>query len=61
MEEGKSIVLPCPRCGKETKPEGNPFRPFCSRRCKLIDLGKWVEGEYVIPSQDDETETEDQE
>ena len=29
--------------------EGNPFRPFCSRRCKLIDLGKWAAEEYHVP------------
>ncbi len=27
----------------------NAFAPFCSERCKLIDLGKWASGEYVIP------------
>jgi len=38
----------CPRCGKETAYEENPFRPFCSERCRLIDLGKWADEEYVI-------------
>jgi hypothetical protein len=27
----------------------NPFRPFCSERCRTIDLGKWVAGDYRIP------------
>jgi uncharacterized protein len=31
---------------------GNPFRPFCSERCKLIDLGRWAGGEYRIPTQE---------
>ena len=39
----------CPRCGKETPYEGNQFRPFCSERCKLIDLGKWASEEYAVP------------
>jgi uncharacterized protein len=39
----------CPRCAKEIEPENNPFRPFCSDRCKLIDLGFWISGTYRIP------------
>lgn len=30
----------------------NKFRPFCSERCKLIDLGAWADGSYAIPDQD---------
>lgn len=40
----------CPICKKITTWEENPNRPFCSRRCKLIDLGRWAGGEYRIPS-----------
>jgi len=40
----------CPRCGKETETAKNPFRPFCSERCKLVDLGNWLSGNYRIPS-----------
>jgi endogenous inhibitor of DNA gyrase (YacG/DUF329 family) len=39
----------CPICKQETTYEGNPFRPFCSERCKLIDLDNWLEGRYRIP------------
>ncbi|MGQ9571229.1 MAG: DNA gyrase inhibitor YacG [Thermodesulfovibrionales bacterium] len=38
----------CPTCKKKTTWEENPWRPFCSERCKLIDLGKWVSEEYRI-------------
>ncbi len=38
----------CPICKKETKWEENQFRPFCSDRCRLIDLGKWASDEYRI-------------
>jgi endogenous inhibitor of DNA gyrase (YacG/DUF329 family) len=38
----------CPICKKETTWEGNLFRPFCSERCRLIDLGKWASGDYRI-------------
>ncbi len=38
----------CPTCKKKTEWENNPYRPFCSERCKLIDLGKWAAEEYKI-------------
>ena len=41
----------CPVCRKETEWEGNPFRPFCSERCKLTDLGAWAGEEYRIPGE----------
>lgn len=42
----------CPTCTKslEWKPE-NKFRPFCSERCKLIDLGEWANEERAIPGE----------
>ncbi|MCZ6515696.1 MAG: DNA gyrase inhibitor YacG [Acidobacteria bacterium] len=40
----------CPHCKKETLYKGNPWRPFCSDRCKQIDLGKWATENYVISS-----------
>jgi endogenous inhibitor of DNA gyrase (YacG/DUF329 family) len=39
----------CPTCNKQVKWEDNPFRPFCSERCKLVDLSKWVSEEYRVP------------
>ncbi|MBV6496107.1 MAG: DNA gyrase inhibitor YacG [Acidobacteria bacterium ACB1] len=39
----------CPQCGKETEFTGNEFRPFCSERCKLLDLGSWADGDYAVP------------
>ncbi len=38
----------CPICKRETQREGNPFRPFCSERCKLLDLDNWLGGRYRI-------------
>jgi endogenous inhibitor of DNA gyrase (YacG/DUF329 family) len=38
----------CPICKKEVVFEGNPFRPFCSDRCKLIDLDNWLSERYRI-------------
>jgi endogenous inhibitor of DNA gyrase (YacG/DUF329 family) len=42
--------VPCPRCGKKSPftPE-NAWRPFCSERCKLIDLGAWADESYRVP------------
>ncbi|MND04568.1 DNA gyrase inhibitor YacG [compost metagenome] len=42
--------MKCPTCKKETEAAGNPFRPFCSERCKLIDLGRWAAGDFRIPT-----------
>ena len=42
--------MKCPTCSKEVTYANNPFRPFCSERCKMIDLGKWASGEYRISS-----------
>ena len=44
--------MKCPNCEKETAYRGNPFRPFCSERCKLIDLGKWASGVYRIATEE---------
>lgn len=43
------IQVNCPICGKTTTySTENPYRPFCSERCKLIDLGAWAEDKYCI-------------
>lgn len=38
----------CPQCRREATWQDNPWRPFCSERCQLIDLGRWVSGDYRI-------------
>lgn len=43
-------VVACPTCGKQVQwTEANKYRPFCSERCKKIDLGAWAEEKFVIP------------
>jgi endogenous inhibitor of DNA gyrase (YacG/DUF329 family) len=43
-------VVSCPTCGKKVEwTPANTFRPFCSDRCKQIDLGAWAEEKYTIP------------
>ena len=40
----------CPRCGKPVAwSTESPWRPFCSERCKMIDLGAWAAENYRIP------------
>jgi uncharacterized protein len=40
----------CPTCAKPVIwSQAEPFRPFCSERCRLIDLGEWATGSYAIP------------
>ena len=48
--------MKCPTCNKQVGWQDNPFRPFCSERCKLIDLGKWVSEEYRVPGKPVPTE-----
>lgn len=44
----------CPTCNKLVIwGEQSPFRPFCSKRCQLIDLGEWAAEEKRIPSSSD--------
>lgn len=42
-------LLRCPTCGQLVQPKDEDF-PFCSDRCRLIDLGKWASGAYKISS-----------
>lgn len=45
-----TIERPCPNCGIPTSlDKSNLFRPFCSERCRLIDLGEWASGTYSVP------------
>jgi len=47
----KDRTVRCPVCKKEIIWMDNPFRPFCSGRCRLTDLGKWASEEYRIPGE----------
>jgi hypothetical protein len=49
----------CPRCGRPTPWRDNPWRPFCSERCKMGDLAAWAEGEYAVPGEDVPKEEEE--
>ena len=50
---GASSRPSCPVCGK---PRTQEYRPFCSKRCADVDLGRWLKGTYVIPGEADADE-----
>ena len=52
MNPGDDDKFFCPVCKTEVREPDlsrNPLFPFCSERCKLIDLGRWLNGKYQIP------------
>ena len=49
MPRKRSIKLRCPICKKSVK-NSDPDFPFCSERCRIVDLGKWASGAYVVSS-----------
>ena len=49
MPSKRTVKLRCPICKKAVTSTIADF-PFCSERCRLIDLGKWASGQYVISS-----------
>jgi uncharacterized protein len=50
----------CPTCKKPVEADSKAF-PFCSERCRLVDLGNWLDGRYRIASQNDERKPDDEE
>ena len=45
------VRVNCPTCQRELEWESAPFRPFCSERCRLIDLGAWLTEQRAIPGE----------
>ena len=44
----------CPTCGR---PRVHEYRPFCSARCRDVDLGRWFAGVYAVPAVEDDEDT----
>jgi len=63
LKNNTVTLVACPTCQKKSPwSQENPDRPFCSARCKLIDLGAWASESYSIPqqtSEEDEIFSED--
>lgn len=58
--DNKTITVNCPTCQKPVEwSDNSPYRPFCSKRCQLIDLGEWADEEKRIPSNEDVSDSED--
>lgn len=48
-DQKRTLEVACPQCRKKVQwREDNPWRPFCSERCRLIDLGAWADGSHRI-------------
>jgi hypothetical protein len=55
-------TVKCPVCKKQiVYSEKNPYRPFCSERCRLIDLGQWLKEDYRIPDENSHISEEKEE
>lgn len=48
----KPRLVTCPNCGGDSAyAPGNPYRPFCSERCKKIDMGAWASESFRVPAE----------
>jgi endogenous inhibitor of DNA gyrase (YacG/DUF329 family) len=61
MDTIKKRLISCPSCKNTSEfSYANAFRPFCSERCKMIDLGLWASEQYTIPAEIKEEDLENQ-
>ena len=52
-KEPAALIVDCPNCNKPLPwVSGSKWRPFCSERCRLIDLGEWFAEEHKIPAEE---------
>ena len=56
MAASKGSGKRCPECGKPASPA---TLPFCSARCRDVDLNRWLSGRYVIPGRENQEEDEE--
>ncbi|MGF1660051.1 MAG: DNA gyrase inhibitor YacG [Rubrimonas sp.] len=59
MADAPQPRRPAPRCPVCGKPRDPAFRPFCSRRCADVDLGRWLTEGYAVPGEPAEDESGD--
>jgi uncharacterized protein len=55
-DAGSAKAKPCPICGK---PAIEASRPFCSERCRDVDLNRWLSNSYVVPGRKEDDEDAD--
>jgi uncharacterized protein len=59
--QGRATFVKCPNCDRMTRYDpANAFRPFCSERCKLIDLGQWAAERYRVAGEEHPADPEDE-
>ena len=58
MAKGKHIKVNCPKCKNEFSYYDSEFRPFCSERCKQVDLGLWFNETYTVASEEKLTDND---
>jgi endogenous inhibitor of DNA gyrase (YacG/DUF329 family) len=51
LNDAPNEAMTCPICNRESDPK---YRPFCSRRCADVDLGRWLTGGYAIPAAEED-------
>lgn len=49
----KSFLIDCPSCGESFSYYTSEFRPFCSERCRMVDLGQWLREDYKVPGREE--------
>ncbi len=55
----KITVVKCPQCGKNVEwSEKSPFRPFCSKKCQMLDFGEWADEEHKIAGAPDMSDSD---
>ncbi|MGL9750695.1 MAG: DNA gyrase inhibitor YacG [Symbiopectobacterium sp.] len=58
--DNETFTVSCPTCKKSVEwGDNSPYRPFCSKRCRLIDLGEWADEEKRIPSNEDISDSDE--
>ncbi len=55
----QAMMIRCPICLKMATWEENRWRPFCSERCKMVDLGNWASDAYRIPGKPENSDDDD--
>ncbi|MFT6068232.1 MAG: endogenous inhibitor of DNA gyrase (YacG/DUF329 family) [Bacteriovoracaceae bacterium] len=48
----KNLEVKCPHCEKKFNYYEGKFRPFCTERCQMIDLGHWFDESYAVPTKE---------
>jgi uncharacterized protein len=53
----RALIVKCPVCKQQARyAEDNPWQPFCSERCKMVDAGQWLDGAYRVACEEDESD-----